>query len=167
METNQVPKNSMENKETGCCPKFTPEPWDDQEFRFEDKLFAQTNTINFLHIPLNMGKAIMSAWGKIKEAGADSEDYLMLSYDPSLWKGEHLFPVTKEVPGLKSVRLTGTYLTKVFEGPYKEAKSWCKGMEDHVKSKGKTIKKLYFFYTTCPKCSKHYGKNYVVGFAEV
>jgi len=25
----------------------------------------------------------------------------------------------------------------------------------------------FFYYTTCPKCAKHYGKNYVVAFAEV
>jgi hypothetical protein len=26
---------------------------------------------------------------------------------------------------------------------------------------------LYFFYMTCPKCAKHYGKNYVVAVAKV
>ncbi len=26
---------------------------------------------------------------------------------------------------------------------------------------------LYFFYTTCPKCAKAYGKHYVVLFAQV
>jgi len=26
---------------------------------------------------------------------------------------------------------------------------------------------MYFFYTTCPTCAKHYGKNYVVGVAKV
>ena len=34
-------------------------------------------------------------------------------------------------------------------------------------SQGQQMRKLYFFYTTCPKCIKHYGKNYVVAFAEV
>lgn len=29
--------------------------------------------------------------------------------------------------------------------------------------KGRSVKKAYFFYTTCPKCAKIYGKNYVVG----
>lgn len=28
-------------------------------------------------------------------------------------------------------------------------------------------KKVYFFYTICPKCAKYYGKNYVIGVAEV
>ncbi|MHC1707784.1 MAG: hydrolase [Bacteroidales bacterium] len=28
-------------------------------------------------------------------------------------------------------------------------------------------KKTYFYYTTCPKCAKAYGKNYVVSLVEV
>jgi hypothetical protein len=27
--------------------------------------------------------------------------------------------------------------------------------------------KVYFFYTTCPKCAEAYGKSYVVGVVEV
>jgi hypothetical protein len=33
--------------------------------------------------------------------------------------------------------------------------------------RGRTLETLYFFYTTCPKCAKHYGKNYVVGIAKL
>jgi len=40
-------------------------------------------------------------------------------------------------------------------------------MEDYVKSRDREMEKLYFYYTTCPKCAKHYGKNFVVGFARV
>jgi hypothetical protein len=63
--------------------------------------------------------------------------------------------------------LSGNYLTKVFEGPYREAGTWVREMERFVSSAEKQLRKLYFFYTTCPKCAKHYGKNYVVAFAEV
>jgi len=31
-----------------------------------------------------------------------------------------------------------------------------------VKSKDLTINKWYMWYTTCPKCAKKWGKNYVV-----
>jgi hypothetical protein len=40
-------------------------------------------------------------------------------------------------------------------------------METYVQAKGKKMDTLYFFYTTCPKCAKHYGKNYVVEVAKV
>jgi hypothetical protein len=53
------------------------------------------------------------------------------------------------------------------EGPYRDAGDWAKEMQRFVSSQGKQLRKLYFFYTTCPKCAKHFGKNYVVAFAEV
>ena len=79
--------------ETGCCPQFDPEPWDEKELQWANKLF--------------------------------------------------------------------------FEGPYKNTGQWCKQMAEWVRSKGKTIKRYFMYYTTCPKCAKQYGKNYVVILAEV
>ena len=60
------------------------------------------------------------------------------------------------------VRLSGDYLTRVFEGPYKNAPLWEKQMEQLLKQQGKQAKKTYFFYTACPKCAKVYGNNYLV-----
>lgn len=64
-------------------------------------------------------------------------------------------------------KLSGNFLSKVFEGPYKNMGAWMKEMQGYVKSKGKELKKMYFFYTTCPKCAKYYGKNYTVILAQV
>jgi hypothetical protein len=111
---------------------------------------------------------IKKTWKKIADAGAvPSDEFLMLSTDPSPWRGEHYFSVTKEVPNAEMVTLTGNYLTKVFEGPYRNARKWVKEMKRFVRSRERQLRRLYFFYTTCPKCAKHYGKNYVVAFAEV
>ena len=46
-------------------------------------------------------------------------------------------------------------------------RQWITEMKNYVNGKGKTIRKQYFFYTTCPKCAKKYGKNYVVILAQV
>ena len=75
--------------------------------------------------------------------------------------------VAKEIPGAEMVRISGTFLTKVFEGPYKNIRHWMEEMKAHVESKTKAMKKMYFFYTTCPKCAKFYGKNYTVILAEI
>jgi hypothetical protein len=42
-----------------------------------------------------------------------------------------------------------------------------KEMEEFVADHGKTIETTYFFYTTCQRCAKRYGKNYVVAIAKV
>ncbi|NYT04613.1 MAG: hypothetical protein GKC00_07910 [Candidatus Methanofastidiosa archaeon] len=75
--------------------------------------------------------------------------------------------VTKEVPNVKNVRLSGTFISKVFDGPYKDVPKWIKEMDRYLENKGKKAKKYYFYFTTCPKCAEYYGHNYVVTFAEV
>jgi hypothetical protein len=168
MVQSTLPKFQMDTSESGCCPRFDPEPWENQEFTFDDRLFVRAKTVNFLHIPLNIGSVIKRTRAQIEAAGAAAcDEYLMLSTDTSAWHGEHYFSVTKEVPGADNVRLSGTFLAKVFEGPYRDAGKWVREMRDYVTSQGRQMRKLYFFYTTCPKCIKRYGKNYVVAFAEV
>ncbi|MHC4322314.1 MAG: hydrolase [Planctomycetota bacterium] len=168
MELNRTPKYDMSDNETGCCPRFNHEGWDEQLLHFRDKLFVKAKTLSFFHIPLNIGLVFPKMLKAIEDAQAvKMDEFIALSYDPSPWRGEHYFAVTEEIPGQEMVRLSGDYITRVFEGPYKKAHEWHKIMEEFVNSKGKKLEKMYFFYTTCPRCSKHYGKNYVVGVAEV
>ena len=70
--------------------------------------------------------------------------------------------VDKEVPGAENVVLSGKFYSKVYEGPFKNTGKWCKDFGTIAKSKGLNCKKMYLWYTTCPKCAKKYGKNYVV-----
>lgn len=63
--------------------------------------------------------------------------------------------------------LSGTYLTKVFEGPFQNIGKWTQEIKEYVKSKNNNLIKLYFSYTTCPSCAKVYGKNYVILFAQI
>jgi hypothetical protein len=99
---------------------------------------------------------------RISQAGALAPEPILLSDEKSLWSADIYIAVSKDVPGAEMVRISGTFLSQVFEGPYKNARQWIQQMTDYVREKGKTLKKLYFFYTTCPKCAKYYGKNYVV-----
>ncbi len=152
---------------TGCCEKFDPAPWDGKQVVWKDKLFVKDRVVSFLHIPLNFGEVVTRDMKKIEAAGAMGKEWLMLSDEKSLWGADIYIAVTKEVPGAAMERLSGAFLTKVFEGPYKNMGTWVKEMQAYVKSKGKGIKRLLFFYTTCPKCAKIYGKNYVAILAEV
>ena len=168
VKTNALPKYDMSDNPTNCCPRFNPEGWDEQDLHFKDKLFVRAKTRSVLHIPINMGAVFRKTFGAIENAKAkDEKDFIVLSYDPSAWTGEHYFSVNKPVAGQEMVPMSGDYLTKVFEGPYRNVPAWEKEMNTYVKSKGKQMKKNYFFYTTCPKCAKFYGKNYVVAVSEV
>jgi arabinogalactan endo-1,4-beta-galactosidase len=70
--------------------------------------------------------------------------------------------VDKEVPGAENKFLSGTFYSKVYEGDFKDTDKWCKDYIQILKSKGMNMEKMYMWYTTCPKCAKKYGKNYVV-----
>ena len=158
----------MDNKiETGCCPRFNPEPWDEKEVTWQNKLFIKDHVRSFLHIPLNFGQVMVKNMEMIEAAGALAPQPLMLSDEKSLWGADVYIAVGKEVPGAEMEGISGTFLTKVFEGPYKNAGKWMKEMKAYVKSKGREFEKMYFFYTTCPKCAEVYGKNYTVILAKV
>lgn len=157
----------MSKPKDECCPKFDPKPWENKTITWKNKPFVTDNALCLFHLPLNIGQVIPRMWQKVQTAKAESKDFLMLFYDPSPWKTELYLPVSKQVPDIKNVTLSGTFMTKVFEGPFKDAPKWVQQTEAYVKSKGKTIKKIYFYYTTCPKCAKKWGKNYVVAFAQI
>ncbi len=154
-------------KPTGCCEPFNPEPWQNKQITWHDKIFVKDHVISFLHIPLNMGGKIVKNMALIDQAGAKAAYQLMLTEEKSLWGADIYIDVAKDVPGAQMAKLSGVFLTKVFEGPYQNAGKWALEMKEYVKSQGRELKKLYFSYTTCPKCAKAYGKNYVVLFAQI
>lgn len=156
-----------ENSETGCCPRFEPEPWDGKEVVWKDKLFVKDHVVSIFHIPLNFGQVIVRNMERIKGADALPEKALMLSDENSPFGSDVYISVAKNVPGARMERISGTFLTKVFEGPYQDMGKWVKAMQEHVRAKGRKAKKMYFFYTTCPSCAKYYGKNYVVILVQV
>lgn len=168
MSATKLPVMNMDRTETGCCPPFDPTGWDEQELEFDRRPFVRATSINFMHVPLNLGSIITRTWKEIEIAGAaPNDEFLMLSTDPSPWRGEHYFLVAKEVPGAEMAWLSGNYLTRVFEGPYRQAGKWAAEMGRYVESRGRQLNKLYFFYTTCPRCARRFGKNYVVAFAQI
>lgn len=156
-----------ETNETGCCPRFNPEAWEEKEITWTDKLFVKDKVWSFLHIPLNFGQVMVRNMEKIQKAGATAREVIVLSGEESMWGSNVYISVEKDFPGSDVVKISGTFLTKVFEGPYKDMGKWIRDMNSFVTSKGKTAKKMYFYYTTCPKCARVYGKNYVVILAEV
>ncbi len=63
--------------------------------------------------------------------------------------------------------LSGTFLSKVFEGPYSSVRTWIEDTKAFVAGKGMSIRQLFVYYTTCPKCAKKHGTSYVVMLARI
>jgi len=153
-------------KDELCCPKFDPAPWDEKEIVWNNKLFIKDSVLAFFHIPLNLKGKVIKNTGLMQKHMAMPDQFLMLM-DERMFSADVYFAVTKEVPEATTIKMSGTFLSKVFEGPYKDAPKWMKAMNAYVASKGKQAQKIFSYYTTCPKCAKAYGKNYVVLLAKV
>jgi hypothetical protein len=154
-----------------CCPEFHPEVWDNTKHEWTNKLFLKDTVPEIFHIPMpaSYRKVITRMQKKIEAAGAtpESDDYLLLTYDPTPFKGVLLLSISKEIPGEEMVRLTGTFMSKVFEGPYSHVPKFMKEMDSWLGSQNLQAKKHYIFYAYCPQCASKYGHNYIVDLAEV
>lgn len=164
-----LPTTYTDQNDTGCCAVPNIAEWDQQEYVFNDRLFVRMHTRSFLFVPLNMTKIMAALQQVAAHAGAElpPQQVMILSRDISPWKAEQLYGVSKPIPNADMVILNGTYITKVFEGPYKDARKWAQAMHSFAASRSQQITDLYFDYTTCPKCAKRSGKNYVYGIAKV
>ena len=148
--------------ETICCPPFEPTLWDDKMFEWDNKKFIKDSVCTLFYIPLNFGAAMKRLDSKVTKANATMPDWLCLSDHTSKWNMDVYLAVDKDIPDAENKTLSGKYFSKVYEGPFKDMGKWGKDFEEVVKSKGLKVNKLYMCYTTCPKCAKKYGKNYVV-----
>ncbi len=150
-----------------CCPKFDPAPWDDKILKWDNKRFIKGNVFTLFFMPVNFGMVVAKLMNAVSAAKANVPDYLGLSDHTSKWNMDLYLAVDKEIPGAQNVTLSGKFLSKVYEGDFKDTGKWCKDFEELAKGKNFGIKKWYMWYTTCPKCAKKYGKNYTVIIAKI
>jgi hypothetical protein len=168
MQANVTPLYDASDNTTGCCARFNPSGWDGQILHFESKPFLRATTRSLAHVPLNMGPVFTRVQGHVAAAGAeDANQMFVMSRDLSAFTGEHLFAVTKDVPGEEMTTLSGDFATKTFEGPYSQVRFWRDEMQAVARKTGHEPGRIWFFYTTCPKCAKAYGQNPVVGVVEL
>lgn len=156
-----------------CCPKFNPEPWEGTTHDWNDKPFLTATMPVIFHIPLPwvINKTIRRLWERAQEysIAADVNDFLMLCQDPSPWKSRFFLAVTGGHPDVDDdiVRISGKFISKVFDGPYKDMPKYINEINDWLSAEGKVAKEFFFYCTTCPKCAPIHGHNYIVIFARV
>ena len=150
-----------------CCPPFDPAKWDNQVFEWENKMFVKGKVKTIFFMPLNFGSVISRMTEKVEAQNAEIPDWLCLSEHTSKWNMNLYLAVDKEIPTLENIKLSGKYLSKVYEGQFNDTDKWGKEFDALAKLKGFSVGKKYMWYTTCPKCARKYGKNYVVIISEV
>lgn len=159
--------NPQPDAERNCCPEFDPAPWDDKMLQWDNKKFLLASVATFFYMPLNFKSAMKKVNNKVTASGATIPDNLCLSDHTSKWNMDVYVAIDQDIAEVSMKMLSGSYYSKVYEGPYKDTGKWCADYENIVKSKGHEIRKWFMWYTTCPKCAKKYGKNYVVIIGQV
>jgi hypothetical protein len=150
-----------------CCPPFDPTPWDNKQFEWEKRHFIKDKVCTLFYLPLNFGAVIKRLMKKTESVNVRMEDWLCLSDHTSKWNMDIYIAVDKEVPGVENVEFSGSFYSRVYEGSFKNTGEWCKDYMKNVSACGLEVEKMYMWYTTCPKCAKKYGKNYVVILSKV
>lgn len=134
---------------------------------WKNKLFVQDNVFTLFFMPVNFGSVITRMMKKVEKANATAIGNMCLSDHTNMFNMNIYLATDRKIPDAKNVAISGTFYSKAYEGDFNKTGEWCKDFENTVKKKGKTVKKWYMWYTTCPKCAKVYGKNYVVIFGEL
>jgi hypothetical protein len=153
--------------EAECCPRLDPKQWEEKVLEWQDKKFIKDKVFTFMFMPMNMNGVMTRMVAKVEKAEAKMPAMLCLSDHTSWWNMDQYLEVSKEVPGAEKVTLSGKFISKVYEGDFKETGTWVKDFDAYIKEKGHTLNKMYMWYTTCPECAKKYGKNYVVIIGQV
>lgn len=150
------------NNDKECCPKFDPTPWEGKIFEWNNKRFIKDKVFTLFFMPINFGSVMTRIIKKVESVGAQILGWLCLSDHTSKWNMDIYLAVDREIPNAENIVLSGKYLSKVYEGDFSKTGEWCSDFKEYAKSQNVDIKKWFMWYTTCPKCAKKYGKNYVV-----
>jgi hypothetical protein len=161
----------MVNKEKECCPKFDFKLWDNKTHKWDKKKFIKETMPTFFHTPFPwiINKKMWKMYNLImaSKAGLPNKEWLILFRDPSAFKTELYSACKKPVKDAENVTISGTFMSRVFDGPYSHVPKFLKKMEEFLASKNKKAKDYYIHYAYCPKCSKKYGHNYMIFFAKI
>ncbi|MFA6039435.1 MAG: hydrolase [Candidatus Peribacteraceae bacterium] len=160
----------MENATDQCCPTFRPEKWEGKTHHWQGARFLRETIPTFFHIPFPpmIGKRITKMWKAAHEAQAEPprEDWLVLFNDPTPFRSELLMGVTKPVEGADNVQISGTFVSKVYDGSYNAMPKFMKEMDAYLQGQNSKASTYYIHYAYCPKCAKEAGHNYMVLFAQ-
>ena len=165
-------ETKIKQKTDVCCPTFHPEKWENKTFNWKNKHFIKASVPTLFHIPFQkmLEKKITKMMKQVEDSNkmeSDMENVLLLFTDPHPFRSDMYLSVTDNVPDAKNTTISGTFMAKVFDGPYKDIPNFFKEMDAYLGRQNKKAENYYVHYAYCPKCAEDKGHNYMVLFAEI
>ena len=162
----------MKTQDQECCPVFDVEKWDDKTLTWDQKLFIKESIPTLFHMPFPpmITKKMKLMCDLVERADADLPDItdaLVLFHDPSAFRSEIFYSVSKEVTGANNTNISGTFEARVFDGPYNAIPKYIREMNKSLSEKNLKALDYYVHYAYCPECAKKFGHNYMILFASI
>ncbi|NJO89986.1 MAG: hypothetical protein HC831_14330 [Chloroflexia bacterium] len=82
--------------------------------------------------------------GKAQADISDKTEVLVLFRDPSAFKSEIYYSVTKNVEGANNTNLSGEFAARVFDGPYNAIPKFIKEMKEYLEKDDRIAKIIMF-----------------------
>jgi len=150
-----------------CCPRLNEADWDKKEMEWRGKPFYRTKYWSIFHMPLNIGGVTTKAMAELDSKGLVEDPTLMLSREESMFSSTLLLSMNQDTDDPKVERLSGNYVSRLFQGSYRDTSKWIKETMQYCEETGREARDLLFWYVTCPKCAEKYGGAQTVIFAKV
>lgn len=144
-------------KKKGCnCPSVDVKKYDNETITWKDRYFYITPQPCFFHEPINFAVRIENAFTYIQDKGLKfNEKKHMIVQKDGMFRGKLMLGVSKPGKKVKGVhKLNKKFIAKSHVGSYKELGNTVRNLFKQAYKKGKILKGIYFWYTTCPECAK-------------
>jgi len=152
-----------------CCPKFNVKKWNKKTHLWKNKPFIRESIPQLFHVPFfpMIGWKITKMWNLAtkEKATIKPADALILFNDPTPFRSDIFFSVSRKILCANNEFLSGTFYSEVFDGEYNAIPKFIAQINKSLKKK-KALD-YYIHYAYCPKCAAKYGHNYIVVFAKL
>ncbi len=156
----------MPAPEEACvCPRLDPAQWEGTRHAWKDRPFVVEPYRAIAHIPLGITGKLERIMPDLKARGLLADPVQVLFRNERFFGGELWIALSREEPGLATRRISGEFLSKYFEGQYRQAGQWYRQAAEACRAAGTEAAELLAWYATCPKCAEKLGHVQAVIFA--
>jgi len=152
------------------CPDIKPHEYDFKTHIWRSKTFLSMGLPLVFHMPLGIGGVIEGALNEVKKRGYvfDESRHMLIQKDGLFWGAIMVEVDNPNIEDKELVKIENAELiSKSHIGQFNTIINSFKDLETYVKRRGKKIEAVYFWYTTCPRCTPNWNKYKTVIFAQV
>lgn len=155
-------------KKDVCCVRMNSREWDLKQHVWKREPFFVVKHGLFFHIPINFGGIVKTAMDQLEKTYKPEYPFMMLERELNWFTGKLMVALKKPAKGPDVEYLSGTFISKVFNGPYNRLGPAVQELAEHVRKKrGARPTEFYFWYTVCPRCAKKLGGYQTIIFARM